>query len=78
MRGNVEEWVKDCVPEFNDGNDYEGAPSDGSAWDAGGHCVYVLRDVFAPLNTYHAPAPRHVTRIIPRGGLAAVFESLGR
>ena len=32
MHGNVWEWVQDCV----NGN-YEGAPSDGSAWE-GGNC----------------------------------------
>ena len=30
MHGNVWEWVQDCV---ND--NYEGAPSDGSAWESG-------------------------------------------
>ena len=30
MHGNVAEWVQDC-----DNSDYEGAPSDGSAWTSG-------------------------------------------
>ncbi len=36
MSGNVWEWVEDCVHE-----DYNGAPTDGSAWleTNGGHCV---------------------------------------
>ena len=33
MVGNVWEWVEDCVHE-----NYEGAPTDGSAWTAGGDC----------------------------------------
>lgn len=33
MSGNVSEWVEDCWH-----NDYAGAPSDGSAWVAGGDC----------------------------------------
>ena len=32
MHGNVWEWVQDC---YN--NNYEGAPTDGSAWESG-HC----------------------------------------
>jgi formylglycine-generating enzyme required for sulfatase activity len=33
MIGNVWEWVQDCVH-----NDYNAAPSDGSAWTGGGDC----------------------------------------
>ena len=33
MQGNVWEWVEDCVHD-----DYNGAPSDGSAWTSGGDC----------------------------------------
>jgi formylglycine-generating enzyme required for sulfatase activity len=33
MVGNVWEWVEDCVH-----NDYDGAPTDGSAWIKGGDC----------------------------------------
>jgi formylglycine-generating enzyme required for sulfatase activity len=33
MVGNVWEWTQDCVH-----NDYNGAPTDGSAWIAGGDC----------------------------------------
>lgn len=39
MHGNVYEWVEDCWH-----SDYEGAPSDGSAWTSGGVCqVRILR-----------------------------------
>ncbi len=39
MHGNVYEWVEDCWH-----SDYEGAPSDGSAWTSGGIClVRILR-----------------------------------
>ena len=38
MHGNVWEWVQDC---WN--YDYEGAPSDGSAWESGDCSVRVLR-----------------------------------
>ena len=31
MHGNVDEWVEDCWHD-----NYEGAPSDGSAWTTGG------------------------------------------
>jgi WD40 repeat protein/formylglycine-generating enzyme required for sulfatase activity len=33
MNGNVWEWVQDCSHP-----DYSGAPTDGSAWEAGPHC----------------------------------------
>jgi formylglycine-generating enzyme required for sulfatase activity len=33
MVGNVFEWVEDCVH-----NNYDGAPTDGSAWIEGGNC----------------------------------------
>jgi formylglycine-generating enzyme required for sulfatase activity len=33
MHGNVWEWVEDCYH-----GDYKGAPTDGSAWIAGGEC----------------------------------------
>ncbi|TDU26879.1 formylglycine-generating enzyme required for sulfatase activity [Panacagrimonas perspica] len=33
MNGNVWEWVQDCWH-----NDYNGAPTDGSAWTSGGEC----------------------------------------
>ena len=33
MHGNVWEWVEDCQH-----SNYAGAPSDGSAWVAGGYC----------------------------------------
>ena len=33
MLGNVWEWVEDCLHYS-----YEGAPTDGSAWTAGGEC----------------------------------------
>jgi formylglycine-generating enzyme required for sulfatase activity len=35
MIGNVFEWVEDCVH-----SDYDGAPTDGSAWIEGGDCTY--------------------------------------
>ena len=39
MHGNVYEWVEDCWH-----SDYQGAPSDGSAWTSGGVCqVRILR-----------------------------------
>ena len=39
MHGNVSEWTQDCWHE-----DYQGAPSDGSAWTSGGDCGrHVLR-----------------------------------
>ena len=38
MHGNVWEWVQDCV----NGN-YEGAPSDGSAWESGNCEVRIVR-----------------------------------
>ena len=39
MLGNAREWVEDCWH-----SDYEGAPSDGSAWTEGGNCrLRVLR-----------------------------------
>ncbi len=34
MAGNVYEWVEDCLHA-----DYRSAPSDGSAWIAGGNCA---------------------------------------
>jgi formylglycine-generating enzyme required for sulfatase activity len=33
MVGNVKEWIEDCWH-----NDYNGAPTDGSAWTSGGDC----------------------------------------
>jgi formylglycine-generating enzyme required for sulfatase activity len=33
MVGNVFQWVEDCVH-----NNYDGAPTDGSAWVEGGDC----------------------------------------
>ena len=33
MHGNVREWVEDCWHP-----NYDGAPTDGSAWTSGGHC----------------------------------------
>jgi formylglycine-generating enzyme required for sulfatase activity len=38
MHGNVSEWVEDC---YND--KYDGAPTDGSAWSAGGCADRVVR-----------------------------------
>ena len=38
MHGNVWEWVRDCANE-----DYNGAPSDGSAWEAGDCAKRVVR-----------------------------------
>ena len=39
VHGNVWEWVEDCWH-----NNYDGAPTDGSAWTSGGNCgVRVLR-----------------------------------
>ena len=39
MHGNVWEWVEDCYHD-----NYDGAPTDGSAWTAGGNCsVRVVR-----------------------------------
>ena len=38
MHGNVWEWVQDCS-----NTNYEGAPTDGSAWDSGNCDVRVLR-----------------------------------
>ncbi len=39
MHGNVYDWVEDCWH-----SDYQGAPSDGSAWTSGGVCqVRILR-----------------------------------
>jgi len=38
MHGNVWEWVEDCR-HSNHGNNYNGAPPDGSAWTAGGDCT---------------------------------------
>ena len=38
MHGNVWEWVEDCWHE-----NYEGAPSDGSAWTSGGDGDFVQR-----------------------------------
>jgi formylglycine-generating enzyme required for sulfatase activity len=35
MIGNAFEWVEDCVH-----GDYDGAPTDGSAWIEGGNCTY--------------------------------------
>jgi formylglycine-generating enzyme required for sulfatase activity len=46
MLGNVSEWVEDCVHY-----DYDGAPTDGSAWTAGACGSHVLRGgsfVFPP------------------------------
>ena len=34
VHGNVFEWLEDCWHE-----DYRGAPTDGSAWIAGGNCA---------------------------------------
>ena len=63
MHGNVWEWVGDC---WND--DYEGAPSDGSAW-LGGECyVRVLRG-----GSWGAP-PR-VLRAAYRGGITSGYRS---
>ena len=39
LHGNVQEWVQDC---WNDG--YDGAPSDGSAWESGNCKARVLRN----------------------------------
>jgi formylglycine-generating enzyme required for sulfatase activity len=33
LQGNLEEWVEDCWHD-----DYQSAPSDGSAWTSGGNC----------------------------------------
>ena len=38
MHGNVDEWVRDCWNE-----DYEGAPTDGSAWMSGDCTRHVVR-----------------------------------
>ena len=35
MIGNAFEWVEDCVH-----SNYDGAPTDGSAWIEGGNCTY--------------------------------------
>ena len=35
MIGNVFEWVEDCVH-----SNYDGAPTDGSAWIESGNCTY--------------------------------------
>ena len=35
MHGNVWEWVEDCYHD-----NYDGAPTDGSAWTAVGDCTY--------------------------------------
>jgi formylglycine-generating enzyme required for sulfatase activity len=36
--GNVFEWVEDCAH-----NNYDGAPTDGSAWTEGGDCIHIDR-----------------------------------
>jgi formylglycine-generating enzyme required for sulfatase activity len=38
MHGNVREWVEDCWHD-----NYEGAPTDGSAWTQGSYSARVLR-----------------------------------
>lgn len=38
MHGNVYEWVADCL-----NTDYEGAPSDGSAWMTGDCSIHIMR-----------------------------------
>jgi formylglycine-generating enzyme required for sulfatase activity len=35
MIGNIYQWVEDCVH-----SNYDGAPTDGSAWIEGGNCTY--------------------------------------
>ena len=53
MVGNVFEWVEDCVHA-----NYDGAPTDGSAWIEGGLCTYRLdRGV-----SWNFPSPRSAYR----------------
>ena len=55
MLDRVRELVQDCIPW--DSHGYEGAPSDGSAWEVGGKCWPVIRGVPHSRNSYHAPRP---------------------
>ena len=55
MLDRVSEWVQDCVPKYSYG--YEGAPSDGSAWEVSGGCTHVMRGVPHSRNRFHAPRP---------------------
>ena len=53
MVGNVFEWVEDCVHA-----NYDGAPTDGSAWIEGGLCTYRLDRG----GSWNFPSPRSAYR----------------
>ena len=68
VHGNVSEWVEDCWHE-----NYEGAPTDGSAWTSGGDCS---RRVLRGGSWYDIPGGlRSAFRF--RFGAGARYERLG-
>ena len=72
MHGNVWEWVEDC---WND--NYEGAPSDGSAWESG-DCSRAFFAAVLGTTTHGTSARRAASGAVPRTGSTSGSVSVWR
>ena len=71
VHGNVWEWVEDCWHD-----DYEGAPSDGSAWTAQGDCSRRVLRGGSAISSLGTCVPRLEAETLPITGITTSgFES---